>query len=180
MAEIKIDAKQLIEKFKRFEEDTSHKIGTAMNKACQAVVREAKQRAPVDDGLLRRSITHRVTEHFGEVIGQVGTNVHYAIHVEYGHRTRLGTGQKASALRAGVFSERLKRKKKRRNKDGSVVVDADGEVKYRPRRKASSYRKTVAYVPGRYFLKGALHAKGLVVRRILTDAVKDATGEIKR
>ena len=47
---------------------------------------EAKRRAPWKTGLLRRSIAARVVHQSDDVVGQVGTNVHYAIHVEYGHR----------------------------------------------------------------------------------------------
>jgi len=59
---------------------------------------DAKRRAPYKTGTLRRSIKSRVIEQGDEVVVQVGTNVHYAIHVEYGHRTRAGTGKKASQL----------------------------------------------------------------------------------
>lgn len=52
----------------------------ALNKACVLVENEAKMLAPVDDGQLRRSITHEVKDNKG----YVGTNVEYAPYVEYG------------------------------------------------------------------------------------------------
>lgn len=59
---------------------------------------DAKRRAPVDTGTLRRSIKSRVLEQDGAVVVQVGSNLHYAIHVEYGHRTRAGTGKESTRL----------------------------------------------------------------------------------
>ena len=47
----------------------------------------AKQDCPVDTGQLRASITHEVEG----LVGVVGTNVEYAVYVEY------GTGEKAAA-----------------------------------------------------------------------------------
>jgi HK97 gp10 family phage protein len=46
---------------------------------------QAKKDCPVDTGRLRSSITHGITDIKGDVIiGQVGTNVEYAEHVEFG------------------------------------------------------------------------------------------------
>ncbi len=50
---------------------------------------EAKRRCPYDTGNLEKSITDRVTNKNGEIVGEVGTNVEYAIYVEYG--TNHGT-----------------------------------------------------------------------------------------
>lgn len=44
----------------------------------------AKKRCPVDTGRLRNSIAFRIEE--GGFAGVVGTNVHYAPHVEFGTR----------------------------------------------------------------------------------------------
>ena len=52
----------------------------ALNKACLIVENEAKKLCPVDTGQLRSSITHEVVEKEG----RVGTNVEYALYVEYG------------------------------------------------------------------------------------------------
>lgn len=76
-------AKALRERVPRLQGGVAQSVG----RACQLVTRSAKQRAPKDTGLLRRSITFRVVRDGEDIVGQVGTNVHYAIHVEYGHRT---------------------------------------------------------------------------------------------
>lgn len=48
------------------------------------IERGAKQRAPVDTGRLRNSITHEITE--GGLNAQVGSNVEYAPFQEFGTR----------------------------------------------------------------------------------------------
>lgn len=55
-----------------------------MNKACLIVEREAKRKCPVDTGMLRRSISSRVYTDGGSVVGEVYSDLDYAIYVEYG------------------------------------------------------------------------------------------------
>lgn len=63
------------------------KFTPAMDKACLVVERAAKQKAPVESGNLRNSITHEVVS--GKE-GLIGTNVPYAPYVE------IGTGMYSS------------------------------------------------------------------------------------
>ena len=74
---------------KKGEEYAQHLVraGLQGGKVIQA---EAKRRAPVDTGRLRSSIVVWAVRQGDEVVIQVGTNVHYAIHVEYGHRQKVG------------------------------------------------------------------------------------------
>lgn len=51
-----------------------------LTKACVAVEAEAKRRSPVDDGILRASITHQVEN----LVGYVGSGVEYAPYVHQG------------------------------------------------------------------------------------------------
>lgn len=51
-----------------------------ITECCLIVENEAKERCPVDEGHLRRSITHEVDKN----IGVIGTNVSYAPYVEIG------------------------------------------------------------------------------------------------
>lgn len=51
-----------------------------ITECCLIVENEAKERCPVDEGLLRRSITHEVDKQQGVV----GTNISYAPYVEFG------------------------------------------------------------------------------------------------
>lgn len=61
---------------KGVELDTELKI--AIEEASIIVESKAAQLAPVDTGLLRKSINHRIIERKGYPVGQVGTNVEYA------------------------------------------------------------------------------------------------------
>lgn len=60
------------------------KVAAGMEKACLLVENDAKRICPVDTGRLRASLTHEVEKSGKEIIGRVGTNVEYAIPVEYG------------------------------------------------------------------------------------------------
>lgn len=61
-----------------------NKIETAMGKACALVERAAKQKAPKDNGELRRSITSKIEKNEGDIQGIVFTTLEYAPYVEYG------------------------------------------------------------------------------------------------
>lgn len=56
----------------------------AVGKACAAVERSAKQKAPKDTGALRRSITSKVEIQEGNIVGTVFTPLEYAPYIEYG------------------------------------------------------------------------------------------------
>ena len=59
-------------------------IERALGRACAIVERSAKQNAPKGTGELRRSITSKVEEKDGEMVGVVYTPLEYAPYVEYG------------------------------------------------------------------------------------------------
>lgn len=59
-------------------------VNQAMEQACILVENEAKIKCPVDNGLLRNSITHYIEDNPNELVGVVGTNVEYAPYVEFG------------------------------------------------------------------------------------------------
>lgn len=60
------------------------KMKRAMGQACALVERTAKQKAPKDNGALRRSITSEVHVMGANVVGVVSTPLEYAPYVEYG------------------------------------------------------------------------------------------------
>lgn len=70
-------------------------VNQAMEQACILVENEAKIKCPVDNGLLRNSITHYIEDNPDELIGVVGTNVEYAPYVEFGTGiySSLGNGR---------------------------------------------------------------------------------------
>lgn len=57
----------------------------AIDRGCQVIENKAKELCPVDDGVLRASITHKVQESaVGTITGTVGTGVEYAPYVHQG------------------------------------------------------------------------------------------------
>lgn len=66
--------------------------GVIVENACEKMIlraalmaeAKAKEKAPIDKGILRGSITHRVEHQGNTIIGRVGTNLDYAVHQEYG------------------------------------------------------------------------------------------------
>ena len=56
----------------------------SMGKACALIERSAKEKAPKGTGELRRSITSKVENEAGGVVGVVFTPLEYAPYVEYG------------------------------------------------------------------------------------------------
>ena len=56
----------------------------AIEAACLFVEGEAKKKAPVDTGLLRNSISHRVRSLPLQVVGEVGSATEYAAYQEFG------------------------------------------------------------------------------------------------
>ncbi len=61
-------------------------VGKFVAKKVVIVTRRAKSYAPVDTGRLRSSITSEMGQEGTEIVGRIGTNVHYAPHLEFGTR----------------------------------------------------------------------------------------------
>jgi HK97 gp10 family phage protein len=76
------DAKELREAFQKAGYEITTAIGKGLEAACLFVEAEAKKNAPVDTGLLRNSITHRVNEE--EEYGEVGAAAEYSVFQEFG------------------------------------------------------------------------------------------------
>lgn len=55
-----------------------------ITKACLLIERDAKKNCPVDQGILRASMTHDVNFLFGQIIGRVGNISEYAPYVHQG------------------------------------------------------------------------------------------------
>ena len=64
-----------------FDEEASKRL----NIISQKLIKKVKLKTPVDSGLLRRSWRSKKE---GDLARIVYNNVHYAPHIEYGHRTR--------------------------------------------------------------------------------------------
>lgn len=59
-------------------------VGRDLTRRALRVEAAAKRVCPVDTGRLRSSITHALAQDGGDVIAMVGTNVEYALDVEFG------------------------------------------------------------------------------------------------
>lgn len=88
--DIHIDASKLKKNLAAKGEEYAQRMVQAGLQGGKVIQAEAKRRAPADTGRLRSSIVVRAVQQGDETVVQVGTNVHYAIHVEYGHRQEVG------------------------------------------------------------------------------------------
>jgi HK97 gp10 family phage protein len=78
-ADIRIEGiDQILARLQKYQ--TPEHVDAALGKACALIERSAKQKAPKDNGELRRSITSKVEDHKGIVF----TPLEYAPYVEYG------------------------------------------------------------------------------------------------
>lgn len=84
MADINEQARQLSLAFTRKGVQLDSLLKLAMEEASIIVESKASVLAPVDTGLLRKSINHRIIERKGYPVGQVGTAVEYAPFQEFG------------------------------------------------------------------------------------------------
>ena len=75
-------------------------VGRDLAKRALRVEALAKRLAPVDTGRLRTSISHDLAHDSQGLYAIVGTNVHYAIHQEFGTRYQHGQPFLRPALRA--------------------------------------------------------------------------------
>jgi len=85
---IKIEGiKELQAKFKSIDSEIQKALSQAVSAGAAVVERDAKIRCAVDTGTLRRSIREmKHTENAGRIESQVGTDIVYAPHVEFGTR----------------------------------------------------------------------------------------------
>lgn len=59
-------------------------VGKELVRRTIRVQRRAKQLAPVDTGRLRSSIAYELGREGLDLVAKIGTNVHYAPHLEFG------------------------------------------------------------------------------------------------
>lgn len=81
---IQVQADRLAKSFLRKGTELDTVLKVALEEASIIVESRASDLAPVDTGLLRKSINHRIIERKGYPVGQVGTNVEYAPFQEFG------------------------------------------------------------------------------------------------
>jgi len=74
----------LLRKLDQLGGNSKQALKKGVGKATKQVQGDAKELCPVDTGSLRNSIQSSVEEKSGSVIGKVGTNMEYAMYVEFG------------------------------------------------------------------------------------------------
>lgn len=76
---------------------------TAMEAALLFIEGQAKSLAPVASGELRDKIDHRIINRDGNILGQVGSPLKYAVYVEYGtgEHSKNGAGRKGGWVYKG-------------------------------------------------------------------------------
>ena len=80
MSNLEIDARAFLASLDKYQEDVLEGLQKDIEKAALTLEKNAKQNCPVDTGKLRASITTEV----GNLEAEVGTNVEYALCVEFG------------------------------------------------------------------------------------------------
>ncbi|WP_339010477.1 HK97 gp10 family phage protein [Fusobacterium varium] len=82
-----------LERIKTLKREFPKETGQFLLKQANIVIREAKENTPVDTSALRTGwfkVSKKQRKEFQQI---VYNNTEYAAHVEFGHRTRLGTGK---------------------------------------------------------------------------------------
>ena len=80
MSNLEIDARAFLASLDDYQEDVLEGLQKDIEKAALTLEKNAKQNCPVDTGKLRASISTEV----GNLEAEVGTNVEYALYVEFG------------------------------------------------------------------------------------------------
>lgn len=99
--EVRIEGDNLAAYFRECSKNIVTEMDKAILASCLVVQSRAKQTpdyVPVDTGLLRQSISHRVEDENGQPVGYVGTSVEYADAVENGTSKRAPVRFLARAL----------------------------------------------------------------------------------
>ena len=80
MSNLEIDSRAFLSSLDEYQENVLERLQKDIEKAALTLEKNAKQNCPVDTGKLRASITTEV----GNLEAEVGTNVEYALYVEFG------------------------------------------------------------------------------------------------
>ena len=80
MSKLEIDSRAFLSSLDGYHEEVLEGLQKDIEKAALTLEKNAKQNCPVDTGKLRASITTEV----GNLEAEVGTNVEYALCVEFG------------------------------------------------------------------------------------------------
>ncbi|MDD3502509.1 MAG: HK97 gp10 family phage protein [Eubacteriales bacterium] len=79
-----IDASEVLKNIEHFINGLPERLKQPLEQACLTIEGDAKKNCPVDNGILRASITHDIEQTDTGLVGYVGTNIEYAPFVEMG------------------------------------------------------------------------------------------------
>ena len=96
-----------------FEKEANKKLDIIASK----LVAKVKLKTPVDSGLLRRSWQPKKINNLERILSN---NVHYAPHIEYGHRTR---GGKSFVDGVYMLEKSVKEIESELDKEFSIMID---------------------------------------------------------
>ena len=106
-------AKTLNNASNNFEKEASKKLDIISSK----LIAKVKLKTPVDTGVLRRSWKYKT---INENEGILSNSVHYASHIEYGHRTR---GGKSFIDGVYMLEKSVKEIESELDKEFSIMID---------------------------------------------------------
>jgi hypothetical protein len=84
MAKLHVDASEVLNNIDNLIDRLPNKLAEGMEQAALYVESEAKKSCPIDDSILRASISHYVETEGTKVTGYVGSNIEYAPYVHQG------------------------------------------------------------------------------------------------
>lgn len=81
--DLKVDSAEFLDSLDAYNEFVSTQLKNTLKTCALGIERDAKKNCPVDTGRLRGSISTDLSQ-INSYEASVGTNVEYAVHVEYG------------------------------------------------------------------------------------------------
>lgn len=103
---LKINESSIARFKKEIQSEGMQELERKMVETASSIEREAAQNTPVASSLLKKTWTMSGITRIGRVIKMSVYNpTHYAVHVEFGHRTRQGTGKTKSKLGSKGYVE---------------------------------------------------------------------------
>jgi HK97 gp10 family phage protein len=167
MAKIEVEGlEDILEGLEKITDE--HKLRTVIGRVCSVVERSARQKAPKENGELRRSIASKVEVIGSHVVGTVFTPLEYAPYVEFG--TGLyAEGGKGRKEVPWVYIEGSTRASKKKTVYASRE-DAEESAAYLREKKGLNAVVTYGLKPHPY-MRPALYENREHIKRLIKEAL---------